>query len=451
MRFFKHILFVTALLITRILAAQDSLTASPAPVPEVPNDSLSAYKFPLFQTLDTNLAQTYPFIHFDYNQYRFYSRTSPNWEKLYVKMHEMIANKDRKLNFYHIGGSHIQADIYTHDMRTFLQTEWEGLPGERGLIFPFDLAHTNNPFNYEFDSPNRWEGHRSVIHHDRDYGVLGASITCDDSASIIRFKYDRTAVAPSFTRLRIFHNKGEFPVELNFGKDEILIIEKRHDPILGYTDVYFTDPLDTFDVQFARTSNSTYTVEIYGFQLSNTDPGISYTAIGINGAGLYTYLDCKYFEEQLSAYPPDFFAFSVGTNDGNVPYSSFDPQLYKSNLEKMMQIVLRANPDCAILLTVPNDSYYHRRYLNKNIARERTVIIELAEKYKVPVWDLYGLMGELGSSKTWMLKGLMKRDLVHFTSPGYHLKGELYFDAFMKWMKQMEERPVQQLTDKDHG
>ena len=144
------------------------------------------------------------------------------------------------------------------------------------------------------------------------------------------------------------------------------------------------------------------------------------------------------FEEQLNTYPPDLFAYSVGTNDGNVPYSDFNPQVYKRNLEKMMQMALRANPDCALLLTVPNDSYYHRRYLNKNIAREREVIIELAEKYQMAVWDLYGLMGELGSSKTWRNHGLMQSDMVHFTFPGYHFKGELYIDAFLKFMDQMK-------------
>ena len=104
----------------------------------------------------------------------------------------------------------------------------------------------------------------------------------------------------------------------------------------------------------------------------------------------------------------------------------------------MMIKVLSANPKCAILLTVPNDSYYRRKYLNRNIAREREVIIELAEKYKMPVWDFYGIMGELGSSKVWNKNGLMQADLVHFTGLGYHLKGTLLIDAFLKFMDQME-------------
>jgi lysophospholipase L1-like esterase len=88
-------------------------------------------------------------------------------------------------------------------------------------------------------------------------------------------------------------------------------------------------------------------------------------------------------------------------------------------------------------LTVPNDAHYKKRHLNKNIAREREVIIALAEKYRVPVWDFYGIMGELGSSKTWLSNGLMQGDMVHFTSEGYHIKGALLIDAFMKYLEQM--------------
>lgn len=427
-------LVILILLSSFTLEAQDSIVQR--------NDSLSAYIFPDFRDMDTSFRSTYPFVHYEVNNYRFYTKESPNFQKFYSKLEAVINNKNGKLNLYHIGGSHLQADIYTHDVRTYLQTRWEGVTGERGFVFPFDLASTNNPGNYEFTSPNNWTGYRSVNHkpkkYDVDYGVLGAMVTCSDSAINLYFHHDRTTVRPPFTHVRIFHNLGELPYWMHFGSEEILVQKMEHNPELGCTDIYFTDPIDSMDLQFTRLQESVPELEIYGFVFMNDEPGFSYTSIGINGAGLYTYLDNIRFEEQLKTYPPDFFAFSVGTNDGNVPYADFDPQVYKNNLEKMMKIVLRANPDCALLLTVPNDSYYRRRYLNKNIARERDVIIELAEKYEMAVWDMYGIMGELGSSRTWKNNLLMRSDLVHFTSPGYHFKGELYIDALLKFMDQME-------------
>jgi lysophospholipase L1-like esterase len=407
-------------------------------------DSLSKYIFPDFRDMDTSLRSTYPFVDYSKNNYEFFSKESPNFNVFNDKLKSLIETKKGKLNMYHIGGSHLQADIYTHDIRTYLQDRWGGLTGERGWVFPFDLAKTNNPGNYEFSSPNQWRGLRSVVHKpkkiDFDYGILGCAVTCSDSAIIVKFKHDRTTVKPPMNHLRIFHNIGELPYSLHFGADEILIEKVTTNLALGATDIYFTDPIDTINIQFCQKQKNVPELELYGFLMMNDAPGISYTAIGINGAGLYTYLGNVRFEEQLKSYPPDFFAYSVGTNDGNVPYADFKPEVYKANLEKMMQMALRANPDCALLLTVPNDSYYHRRYLNKNIARERTVIIELAEEYNMAVWDLYGLMGELGSSKTWRNNKLMRSDMIHFTFAGYHFKGELYIDALLKFMDQFEER-----------
>lgn len=399
-----------------------------------------------FGVVDSTLAQKYPFIHFEKNHYQFFTENSANFEKLFYDFQQMVQNKDRKLNFYHIGGSHLQADIYTHEMRTYLQTNWQGLPGERGLVFPFDLAGTNNPWNYEFKSPNRWKNYRSTT--DRpdsvDYGLMGIMIECPDSLVQISFKYDKTKVKPGFDRIRIYHNKGPFPYELNFGGDEIYVLRKQTNPEIGYTDVHFTDKLESFEVYFSRDTVMKYNLRILGFQLSNKEPGISYTTIGVNGAGLYTYLGNKYFEEQLKEFPPDFFAFSVGTNDANVPYSSFRPEFFRANLDSVLQKVMRANPNCAILLTVPNDAYFKKRYLNKNVAREREMIIQLAKKYEAAVWDFYGIMGELGSSKTWSRKGLMRGDLVHFTATGYRLKGDMFFECFLKWLEQMELRQQQQ-------
>jgi lysophospholipase L1-like esterase len=253
----------------------------------------------------------------------------------------------------------------------------------------------------------------------------------------LSFRHDKTIVKPPYSQLRIYHNKGKIPFDLNFGEDELLVERVEQDTIHGFTTIFFVDNVQELDLQFMRNQQEPFALQLDGFQFMNNDPGISYTSIGVNGAGLYTYLENKNFEEQLSLYPPDFFAFSVGTNDANVPASQFDPLKYKSNLEKMIQKVLRANPKCAILLTVPNDSYFHKTQLNYNIAKQRTVIQELAAQYELAVWDLYGIMGELGASKIWQRNGLMQNDLVHFTPAGYHLKGSLLIDAFLKLSLQL--------------
>lgn len=391
-------------------------------------------------SIDTNAINQFPFINFDQNYFQFPAESNPNWDYLYQNLDSMILFKDRKLQFYHIGGSHIQADIYTHDFRSFIQSNWPGLVGERGLVFPFNLARTNNPSNYRFTSSNTWSGYRSVIHRPEflQYGITGAAISCTDSLIDLKFKHKKTRVSPPINAIRIYHNSGLIPYEFNFGDDEILIQSVRRCADMGYTEIRFTDPIKSLDMQFIRSTKKPFRLDLYGFELLNDLPGISYNSIGINGAGLYTYLDNEHFLRDLKLSPPDYFAFSVGTNDGFVPYADFKPDAYKENLRKMMNIVLEANPHCAILLTVPNDCYYKKRYPNKNTARQREVIVELAKEYQCGVWDFYGFMGGLGSSNTWRMEGLMRGDYVHFTKEGYHLKGELYIDAFLKYLNHIE-------------
>ena len=403
-------------------------------------DDLRNYNHPEFAKSNSEISEKKSLINLDCNQFAFFSEKSNNWLYLYSEIQKMIAKKDRKLNFYHIGGSHIQADIYTHDFRTFLQSNWPGLDGERGLVFPFGLASTNNPSNYNFSSPNNWTGFRSVSARPEDlqYGLTGAAIKCADSLIVVNFKHMRSLVKPPFNRLRIYHNTGEFFYDMNFGSQELFVTDTYHHADLGYSEIRFSDKMDSLDIQFIRTCNIATSLEIYGFEFLNDLPGITYNAIGINGAGLYTYLGNEHFLRDLKIHPPDFFAFSLGTNDAYTSYENFNPQKYKENLEEMMKLILTVNPKCAILLTVPNDCLFNKKHVNKNTERQREVIYQLAAKYEQAVWDFYGIMGELGSSKSWKENGLMQADCVHFTAGGYHIKGSLLIDAFLKYLLQFD-------------
>ena len=403
-------------------------------------DDLRNYNHPEFAKSNSEISEKKSLINLDCNQFAFFSEKSTNWFYLYTEIQKMIAKKDRKLNFYHIGGSHIQADIYTHDFRTFLQSNWPGLDGERGLVFPFGLASTNNPSNYNFSSPNNWTGFRSVSARPEDlqYGLTGAAIKCADSLIVVNFKHMRSLVKPPFNRLRIYHNTGEFFYDMNFGSQELFVTDTYHHADLGYSEIRFSDKMDSLDIQFIRTCNIATSLEIYGFEFLNDLPGITYNAIGINGAGLYTYLGNEHFLRDLKIHPPDFFAFSLGTNDAYTSYENFNPQKYKENLEEMIKLVLTVNPKCAILLTVPNDCLFNKKHVNKNTERQREVIYQLAAKYEQAVWDFYGIMGELGSSKSWKENGLMQADCVHFTAGGYHIKGSLLIDAFLKYLLQFD-------------
>lgn len=106
-------------------------------------------------------------------------------------------------------------------------------------------------------------------------------------------------------------------------------------------------------------------------------------------------------------------------------------------------MIKAVNSDAQFILTVPNDSYYKRKYPNLNTAKIESAIYRLAVKHDALVWDCYKIMGELKSAKTWMYAGMMKKDLVHFTNQGYILKGELFWDAFKRsYQTYLESKPT---------
>ena len=59
-------------------------------------------------------------------------------------------------------------------------------------------------------------------------------------------------------------------------------------------------------------------------------------------------------------------------------------------------------------------------------------MVNLAKQYHSGLWDLFDVMGGLGSIKLWEQEGLAKRDKIHFTTEGYKLIGDFMFAALMQ-------------------
>ena len=121
---------------------------------------------------------------------------------------------------------------------------------------------------------------------------------------------------------------------------------------------------------------------------------------------------------------------SLGTNDAYG--TKFDKEVFRRNLDSLVSNILATDSSIFVLLTVPNDDYLYRKYPNKNTALQQQVNIDLAKKYNTGVWDLYEIMGGFNSSQIWYENKLMKRDRIHFTHEGYILKGNLFFNAFLR-------------------
>lgn len=388
-------------------------------------------------------------INFNANELK-YADDSPYFAYFFSQLDSLYRGEKRKLHIFHIGGSHIQADVYSNKIRTYLQNINDAGTSQRGFVFPYHLAHTNNPTNYSIEgTKEKWKGYRCSLRDSVTWGLSGITAAFNEVADTIYVKANYknyTRKKYFFNKLRVFYNTWDKDYEIRILGPEGLVVADSVDEKSAFRQFNFMDDLDSVAVEIRLKKDAPQLHSkflLMGMELMNDEPGIEYTTIGVNGAGFKAYSRCVLFEQQLKLYKPDLFIISIGTNDAYTTH--FDDDRFRENYENFIQMIQRINPECAILLTVPNDSYYRRKYANKNTHKEQEIIHELAIKYQMAVWDFYDIMGGLGSSLKWYKKNLMPKDRVHFTAKGYSVKADLFLNAFVRQWEKSTNRPEDSL------
>jgi len=376
-----------------------------------------------------HLLPEHDFVVYDSTDIRFYNDSS-NYDTFFGKLDKLIFNGTGKVNVMQIGGSHIQADIWSDQLRKNFQTLAPSLNGGRGFLFPYRLAHTNNPYYYKCTSTGEWKGFRnSLLKQDTTWGVSGITAATMDSAATLKF-YFRGENTPyyDFNSIKIFHNIEDtnYCIALISDTCSSIIVNEE----IGYTEFILDHYVDSFEFNIYRTDTIASAFNLYGISLDNDDPGVIYTSVGVNGASTKSYLRCDLFPQQLKAIKPDLVIFCIGINDAYDP--NFCENCYENNYDKIVKWIQKVNPNCEFLFVTNNDSYYKKRYPNKRVYGARDTMIRLANKHNSGMWDMFEVMGGLGSCVNWIKAGYAKKDKVHLTKDGYILIGDLMFSSIMK-------------------
>ena len=372
----------------------------------------------------------YPFVKYEYNKIDFPGDSS-KFNLVLKKIEDLIVKGDGKLNILQIGGSHIQADIYSNVTRQRLQNFYPGLNGGRGFVFPYSIAKTNNPVNLKVKSKGNWLGHRNIQkkYNSELLGLAGISITTSDTEASFKIYASKNYQKYDFNSVKLFYNMDSLNYKVQLANQQI-IDSIYVDSARQYTEYFLSKYIDTLKVKVSRIDSLGKAFTFYGANLQTDDPGVVYHSIGINGASIPSFLRCQLFKEQLKVINPNLVILSLGTNDAYG--KNFDPDVYYKNYEQLIQDINSANPNASIIITVPNDDYLYKKYPNKFTAEQETVIYKLAKKYNIGVWDLYKIMGGFNSSQTWFDYKLMRYDRIHFTRKGYIFKGNLFFNALLR-------------------
>jgi hypothetical protein len=357
----------------------------------------------------------------------------------YEKLYQLQSTGTGRVNIAHIGDSHIQADFFSGVVRQHFHLDF-GNAG-RGLIFPYRLAKSNEPFDYKTSSPVKWLYKRNLFADDTlPIGIAGYTIeTYDTAASLTVLLKGQHGIDYSANKLTIFHARN--PGNFDFSVYDSL----RHE--IGYVNMLTPSPSPfTSELQFDKMYNkfivkpcpkdsSQTCARIYGLMLENGRSGVLYNMIGVNGATFRSYNESMYFIDQLSYLHSDLVIISMGTNE-SLAGKYFSADALYAQIDSLVTAIRRTNPGVCILLTTPGDSFKKAgrkgRVKNPDIIETKNTIIKYAMDHNLAWWDWFAACGGYGAMAKWYSAGLADRYRIHYSMKGYQMQGELLYKALMK-------------------
>lgn len=400
--------------------------------------TLTNFEQKIIDWLKVPVSNNYTCVNDSAEGYLKYPGSRIGMEHFYTQLDKMLADGGN-VNILHIGGSHVQAGDLSGQMRSNFSRWGDATIGNRGLIFPFKVLKSNGPWNYYVTYSGDWGKSRCVSQQpDAELGLSGAAAIAKDNKDSISFDFrgDRRWV---FSKIKIIGESSSasvFPFIIS-ESDTIYYTEKEENP-----EAYIFNlgsEKTTFQIAFKGVSE-TNTFTLRGILPLSERDGITYSESGVNGAAVPSWLRCTKFTQDLSLLPPDLVIFGIGINDANVPVDEFDPEVFKSDYRTLIRRIQSVNPDCSFLFITNNDCYLNlprkkrrgrKKTFNPNTAKVQQAFIDLAKEYNGCVFDVYAIMGGLGSSDKWLKENLMKKDHIHFTREGYQLVGDLMYNAIV--------------------
>lgn len=175
-----------------------------------------------------------------------------------------------------------------------------------------------------------------------------------------------------------------------------------------------------------------------GTRLTETFGAVSYIDKGVNGATCLTFTHPDRIAE-IVALKPELLILSFGTNESH--NRRYNMNVHYNQMDELVKLLRDSLPNVPILLTTPPGSYEsfrqrrrRRTYaINPRTATAAETIRRYAKNNRLPVWDMYDVVGGKRRACTnWTEAKLMRPDHVHYLPEGYILQGNLLYQAIIK-------------------
>ena len=223
----------------------------------------------------------YNFVQYDSNKVRFMGSPS-HFEQLFGKMEKLLLEGKGQINVAYFGGSHIQADIISGQIRNRLQALYGGQDAGRGMLFPFRLVPTNTPYGYHFDYSGEWETCRNTEKNKIcELGMTGIMAMTKDSLSSLTLRFEpENPYHYSFNRIRVYHrvDSFSFAIRLDTGQVDSNGLKRiksiKSVPEEDYTEIELYQETDSIQLFFVQEDSSQTGFMLFGLLPLNDNPGL---------------------------------------------------------------------------------------------------------------------------------------------------------------------------------
>ena len=362
--------------------------------------------------------------------------------RFFAALHKSDSNV---ISVLHLGDSHIQAGFFPFTTAFFLQQDF-GSAG-RGWVFPYNLANTNGPSDYRWNSTGRWDVDK-VIDRSKSTDVLGPGaivLTSRNDAPTLAFngRQDDEKMDNDIRQAELFYDPGTDDSTISVpgaGVDVSTAPFEGGTPTLRKASLTFPAPVQSFQVRWDRQNAQPF--RFYGALLQNGHNGVLYSAVGINGATFQHYNDNNgTLIAEMEVIQPQLVIISLGTNEA---YGSLNAAAFRAQMDNAVKTVRKYQPQACIVLTTPPEckrvskrpyrrkvgkkykTYYRVAYYpNPYIAVVSQQIMSYCRENGLACWNFNGVNKAMAKSFTSGWSG----DHIHFNARGYQLQGKLLYEA----------------------
>ncbi len=379
--------------------------------------------------LYVELTNTKPCVKVQESKLITFEGTDSTLSPFFKKLDDVLNNGRSEVNIWHVGGSHVQAGVFSHRVRNNIAKLINGGQASRTIMFPYKLIGTNGPADYKVSGTGTWTKSKCTERNPTyELGLSGiTAVTSSPDASVTFAMSTGGDVDWSASVIKVI-GKASDPDVLPYIVVGNKSLKCRR---CGDNDIYEFDVPDStiaFTVMF-HGLGAGKSFELRGVVAMNNRPGVNYWASGVNGAATSSWLKCSLLEQDLKLIAPDMVVFGIGINDAHTP--NFKPEKFKANYQQIIDKIKRTNPLCHFMFVTNNDNLM-KSGVNPNTERVEKVFMELAQENNGSVWNLYRVMGGFGGSKKWVGNSLMQKDHIHFTRAGYQLIGDMFYNALVQ-------------------